>query len=184
MVVSDSKKECVQPIPVLMSNLAEGKIMLAYGSYLNIHFELVEPDFSDETQCLIRSDDSKKSKERKEENLTRMKATETENNVEYVLHGATKRQGKTSTGAQLPLKDRLENLSLDDKNVSDKSQKGESMVHLLIQGLQSKEKSILDRVLYEKKATNIQSTVAKLPVQAVIPLLKELTVMMQGKTYP
>lgn len=61
--------------------------------------------------------------------------------------------------------------------------KGDNMVQLLMQGLQSKEKDILNHVLFTKKESVIRNTVAKLPVQAIIPLLRELNVMIQGKVF-
>lgn len=90
-----------------------------------------------------------------------------------------------SSGSQLPLKDRLENLSLNaDANTPGRSPtKGANMVQLLIQALNSKDKNILTTVLFTKNENMIHHTVAKLPPQAITPLLKELTVMLQGKTY-
>jgi U3 small nucleolar RNA-associated protein 5 len=81
---------------------------------------------------------------------------------------------------------RLENLSLNaETSAPDKTtSKGENMAQLLIQALHSEDKSLLANVLYVKKESVIKNTVSKLPVQAIIPLLKELTKMLHGKTYP
>lgn len=87
-----------------------------------------------------------------------------------------------SEGSQLPLKDRLENLSLND-TPGKSSTKGANMAQLLMQALNSNDRNILTTVLFTKNETVIPNTVAKLPVQAITPLLKELTVMLQGKTY-
>lgn len=97
-----------------------------------------------------------------------------------------KRSGRSGAGSQIPLKDRLENLSLNTETSlpGKTTSKGDNMVQLLMQGLQSKERDILNNVLFIKKESVIKNTIAKLPVQAIIPLLKELTVMLQGKTYP
>lgn len=94
---------------------------------------------------------------------------------------------KPGAGLELPLKDRLENLSIDiETNAQGKATpiRGDNMVQLLLQGLHSKDKSILSQVLYVKNENKIKNTISKLPVQAIIPLLKELTIMLQGKTYP
>jgi len=61
--------------------------------------------------------------------------------------------------------------------------KGANMTQLLMQALNSKDKTILTTVLFTKNETVIRNTIARLPVQAITPLLKELTVMLQGKTY-
>lgn len=61
--------------------------------------------------------------------------------------------------------------------------KGENLAQLLIQGLHSGDKNLLSTVLFVKKESVIKNTVAKLPVQAIVPLLNELKNMLQGKTH-
>lgn len=85
-----NQKETVQQIPILAGHLTEDeKLLLAYGSYLNLTFEKIIPDFSDKMYCLIRSErlDSKKSKERKEETISKVKPTAIEGDVEYLAPG-------------------------------------------------------------------------------------------------
>lgn len=94
-----------------------------------------------------------------------------------------KRNRGGAAGSQLPLKDRLENLSLNTET-STAPTKGGNMAQLLMQGLNSKDKTILMNVLMTKDEKVVKNTIGKLPVQAIAPLLKELTVMLQGKTYP
>lgn len=84
-----NQKETVQQIPILAGHLTEDeKLLLAYGSYLNLTFEKIVPDFSDKMYCLIRSErlDTKKSKERKEETISKVKPTAIED-VEYLTPG-------------------------------------------------------------------------------------------------
>ncbi|KAG5309325.1 WDR43 protein, partial [Acromyrmex insinuator] len=186
-----NQKETVQQIPILAGHLTEDeKLLLAYGSYFNLTFEKVMPDFSDKVQCLIRSErlDTKKSKERKEETISKVKPTAIEEDVEYLAPGiqvSTQKRNRTTSGSQLLLKDRLENLSLNaDANTPGRTPtKGANMTQLLMQALNSKDKTILTTVLFTKNEAVIRNTIARLPVQAIIPLLKELTVMLQGKTY-
>lgn len=85
-----NQKETVQQIPILSGCVTEDeKLWLAYNSYLNLTIEKVVPDFSDKVQCLIRSEklDGKKSKERKEETVTKLKSTSIEGDVEYLAPG-------------------------------------------------------------------------------------------------
>ncbi|XP_012527927.1 WD repeat-containing protein 43 [Monomorium pharaonis] len=186
-----SQKEAIQQIPILAGHLTEDeKLLLVYGSYLNLTFEKVMPDFSDKVQCLIRSErlDTKKSKERKEETISKIKPTAIEENVEYLVPGvgvSAQKRNRTISGSQLLLKDRLENLSLNaDVNTTGRiSTKGANMTQLLMQALNSKDKTILTTVLFTKNETVIRNTITRLPVQAITPLLKELTIMLQGKTY-
>lgn len=97
----------------------------------------------------------------------------------------TQKRSRTTSGSQLLLKDRLENLSLNaDANTPGRiPTKGTNMAQLLMQALNSKDKTILTTVLFTKNETVIRNTIARLPVQAITPLLKELIVMLQGKTY-
>ncbi|XP_070151555.1 WD repeat-containing protein 43 [Polyergus mexicanus] len=186
-----NQKETVQQIPILAGHLTEDeKMLLMYGSYLNLTFEKVTPDFSDKVQCLVRSEklDTKKSKDRKEETISKVKPTSIEEDVKYLAPGIgvpTSKRNRTNSGSQLLLKDRLENLSLNaDANTPGRiPTKGANMTQLLMQALNSKDKTILATVLFTKNETVIRNTIAKLPVQAITPLLKELTTMLQGKTY-
>lgn len=85
-----NQKETVQQIPILAGHLTEDeKVLLMYGSYLNLTFEKVTPDFSDKVQCLVRSEklDTKKSKERKEETISKVKPTSIEEDVKYLAPG-------------------------------------------------------------------------------------------------
>lgn len=85
-----NQKETVQQIPILAGHLTEDeKVLLMYGSYLNLTFEKVTPDFSDKIQYLVRSEklDTKKSKERKEEIVSKVKPTSIEEDVEYLAPG-------------------------------------------------------------------------------------------------
>lgn len=191
VVASDSsQKESVQQIPILTAQLTEDtKLLLAYGSFLNLTFEKVVPDFSDKIQCLVRLD-VKKSKEKKDEAISKVKATEIEGDVAYFAPGTTDATGKRSrsgmSGSQLPMKVRLENLSLNaEANTPGKTPtKGANMAQLLMQSLHSKDRKILMSVLLTKKENLIKNTIAKLPIQEIPPLLKELTTLLQGKSYP
>lgn len=96
----------------------------------------------------------------------------------------SQKRSRTTSGSQLLLKDRLENLSLNtDANTPGRTPTKGANTQLLMQGLNSKDKTILATALFTKDETVIRNTITKLPVQAITPLLKELTVMLQGKTY-
>jgi len=90
-VASDvNQKESIQQIPIVAGQLTEdNKLLLGYGNYANLTFEKIIPDFSDKVQWLVRSErfDMKKSKEKKEEMIFKMKSTAMEGNVEYLAPG-------------------------------------------------------------------------------------------------
>ncbi|XP_014203464.1 WD repeat-containing protein 43 [Copidosoma floridanum] len=185
------QKESVQQIPILIANLTEDlKMVLAYGSFLGLTIEKVEPDFSDGVQCLVRTN-LKKTKEKKEEAVTKVKNLDINNDkVEYIgpadVGSSTLKRTKSGPDSQIPLQSRLDNLSLNaEASTPDRTtSKGDNMAQLLMQGLHSEDKDILSSVLLNKRESVIKNTVAKLPVQAIVPLLKELTTMLEGKTFP
>ncbi|XP_076665868.1 WD repeat-containing protein 43 [Andrena cerasifolii] len=187
-VASDiSQKDSVQQISILDAKLTDDqKLLLVYGTYFNPIFERVVPDFSDKVQCLVRSE-TRRNKDKKED-ISKVKTTIIEDNVEYLAPGiieASQKRSRSNSGSQLLLKDRLENLSLNAETspTGKTTSTGSNRAQLLIQGLNSKDKTILSSIFLTKNESIIRNTIAKLPVQAIGPLLKELTILLQGKTY-
>lgn len=87
-IASDvNQKESIQQIPILAGQLTKAeKLLLAYGTHSNLTFEQIVPDFSDKVQCLIRSE-MRKSKEKKEESVSKVKTTAMDGDVEYLAPG-------------------------------------------------------------------------------------------------
>lgn len=77
---------------------------------------------------------------------------------------------------------RLENLTINNLDGKSKIPKGDNVVQLLIQGLQSKDKNIIRTVLCKKDEELIRNTVKRLPITALVLLIHELNVYMQGKS--
>ncbi|KAF7990041.1 hypothetical protein HCN44_008715 [Aphidius gifuensis] len=174
----------VQSIPIQTACLTDDqKLLIAYGKLIDLTFEKLTPDYSDKVQSLIRTD-GRKLKDKKDESISKIKAVDTDN-AEYVTSGLTtlNKRTKNSTGSQLPLKDRLENLSLNVENINTNGKtptKVHNMAQLLIQGLNSKDKTILQNVLNNRDERIIKNTIGSLPVQAITPLLKEFHVQFLG----
>ncbi|MGH0153358.1 UNVERIFIED_CONTAM: hypothetical protein FKN15_040955 [Acipenser sinensis] len=59
----------------------------------------------------------------------------------------------------------------------------DSFAVLLVQGLESSDSNILNKVFQTKKEVLIKKTVARLPIPAVLPLVQELSKRMQGHPY-
>lgn len=77
----------MQQIPIIIGELTkDAKMMLAYGSFLGLTIEKVVPDFSDKVQCLVRTD-LRRTKEKKEEAVTKVKMQADEQDVEYLAPG-------------------------------------------------------------------------------------------------
>jgi len=96
--------------------------------------------------------------------------------------GGTKRKnsegGKTEA---MSVADRIKLLS-HDQNQKSTPPRTDSVLQLLLQGLNSKDKRILESVLERADEELINDTVKRLPLEAVLPLLETLHHYIQGKT--
>ena len=113
-----------------------------------------------------------------------MKHPIVDDDVNYAIvykNGASFKRKKSKRQVEVPMEERLNNLSLnkmDDKLKMPLSHNA----HLLIQGLQSKDKQILRTVLSTKDETVIRNTVKRLPMTVIEPLVTHLTTYVEGKT--
>nr|KAG5703548.1 hypothetical protein BaRGS_020182 [Batillaria attramentaria] len=91
------------------------------------------------------------------------------------------RRKRKPSASELTLEERLNAISVDKPDQSPrKPPKADTLVNLLTQGLQSKDGKILTNVLQERNERIIANTIKRLPVQVVIPLVKELSQRMHG----
>lgn len=120
----------------------------------------------------------------KQQQTTKTQSPLVTNDVHYVssqkVNAVSKRKSEFQT--EIPMEKRLENLTINNVDGKSKVPKGDNMVQLLIQGLQSKDKNIVRTVLCKKDEELIKNTVKRLPVTALVSLIQELNVFMQGKT--
>lgn len=78
------------------------------------------------------------------------------------------------------MEERLENLTLSKLDTG--VPKSNNLAQLLVQGLHSKDKSMLKTVLHVDDEEIIKNTVSRLPINVIIPLVNELNYYIQGKT--
>lgn len=121
----------------------------------------------------------------KESEFAKSKTPGVENNVHYLTpqtsKAAVKRKVESNGQMEVPMEKRLENLTLNKLDDS-KVPKANNVAQLLVQGLHSKDKSILRSVLIMREETVITNTVRRLPLTVIVPLVDELTNMVRGKT--
>uniref|UniRef100_A0A8B9KN55 WD repeat domain 43 n=1 Tax=Astyanax mexicanus TaxID=7994 RepID=A0A8B9KN55_ASTMX len=98
-----------------------------------------------------------------------------------------RKQGSSAT--EMSIEERLEQIELSvsggkggDKGASSSLQT-DSFAVLLVQGLESKDSQILNKIFQTKKETLIKKTVARLPPPAVLPLVEELSKRLQGHPF-
>lgn len=135
-------------------------------------------EFDQENIVLVRQE---KKKIATNEFNSKTKVPVGSNDVEYQVASLTLKRGNKKT-KEVPLEERLENLALVNPQSNDVPKK-DNMAQLLLQGLQSKDRNILQSVLFRAEPSVIDVTVKHLPVQALVPLIRELTSIMDGKTF-
>ncbi|GFG32378.1 hypothetical protein Cfor_04358 [Coptotermes formosanus] len=178
-------KDAVLPIPILAARKQGSNILIAHGSSIFLSFETICPRGPEKVLCLVRRD-PRENVASKDGVISKVKVPETSDNVEYVSHTAavvmSAKRGK-KLKSDVPMEERLDNLSLTKQETgSHEPPRSDSMAHLLMQGLHSKDKRILQSVLMRNDPVLISNTVTRLSLQCTVPLIKELVTLIQGKT--
>ncbi|XP_071449736.1 WD repeat-containing protein 43 [Hetaerina americana] len=181
-------------IPIVGAHMGcDGTVLIAYGSSNSIlAFERISTRSSTPHLNLVRD---LKNKFVKEGRVSKVKVPE-QVDANYLsavqsgsLPGKNRRKynEEKEIEAQLPMEERLNNLALlSTRNASgnEKPPMAEHSAQLLLQGLHSKDKSILHSIFLKKECNGLQwirNTVMRLPISAVLPLVRELTQLIQRK---
>ncbi|XP_064412651.1 WD repeat-containing protein 43 [Latimeria chalumnae] len=190
-----------KPIPILASAFCADRqsLLLAYGSPLRPVLERVTLNTNEPHICLVR-DVQKTLALGTETAVTKVKTPVVNSGAKVLVpgipgHSAPKSASseskkdvgkrKTGTDKELSIEERLGAMDIDAMNVKTKGAvlQTDSFAVLLVQGLESNDSGILNKVLQTKKEVLIKNTVSRLPIPAVIPLLQELTKRIQGHPY-
>ncbi|XP_066172422.1 WD repeat-containing protein 43 isoform X2 [Sylvia atricapilla] len=161
-----------KPVPILAAAFCTDKqsLLLVYGNTLQPIIEKVvkTPVVNSDTKVLVpgipgHSTAVKTPASGKEKKKNKRKPGETEESIEKRLGALDIDVSKVKTPGGLPQTD--------------------SFAVLLVQGLESNDAEILNKVLNTRKENVVKNTVARMPIHAVIPLLHELTKRLQGNPY-
>ncbi|KAM4902707.1 WD repeat-containing protein 43 isoform 2-T2 [Sylvia borin] len=161
-----------KPVPILAAAFCTDKqsLLLVYGNTLQPIIEKVvkTPVVNSDTKVLVpgipgHSTAVKTPASGKEKKKNKRKPGETEESIEERLGALDIDVSKVKTPGGLPQTD--------------------SFAVLLVQGLESNDAEILNKVLNTRKENVVKNTVARMPIHAVIPLLHELTKRLQGNPY-
>lgn len=185
--IANDSPQLVEPIPICTVAMDTGRaqktLLIGYGDRQVLHFELVEPNFSERRQVLIRS--SKKSaqndtaaKKRTANALKTIIPIIDMDNVEFQTKEVVPRKGQKSV--EIPMETRLENLTFDSLGQS--SAVGRNVAQLLVQALHSHDANLLRMVFLNKDEQIIRATLKRLPPQYISSLVAELTSLAQKKT--
>ncbi|KAJ7340982.1 hypothetical protein JRQ81_004298 [Phrynocephalus forsythii] len=190
-----------KPVPILAAAFCSDKesLLLVYGNYLQPVLERVSLNTTEPHQCLVR-DIQKTLTLKTEMAVTKVKTPVINSEVKTLIpgipgHSAAVRslpsREKNETkrkagGKEESIEDRLGAMDIDVMKVKQSSgglPQTDNFAVLLVQGLESSDPEILNKVLQTKKEAVIKKTVSRMPVHAVIPLLHELTKRLQGHPY-
>ncbi|KAG7271778.1 hypothetical protein CRUP_002045, partial [Coryphaenoides rupestris] len=164
-------EDCPVPVPLLATALGTDarSVMLAYGNHLQPVMERVvkTPLVHAKSKVLVPG-------------LPGHQAP-----ITMASLGSEKRKLGSNT-KEMSIEERLEEIDLSNVPVQKGRAKGlpslqmDNFAVLLVQGLESEDSNILNKVFQNKKEIQIKKTVARLPLPAVLPLVNQLTSRLQG----
>lgn len=171
-------------IPIIAGKVIGKDLKIAFGNCPFISCESLDLNTNESELFLIRKD-PRRSAKKKDESVKKVVSAETSGNIEY-LSPATVNSVSLKRDRDAIDSEQRETMStlLEKMNISSsKEPTGDALAHLLVQGLNSQDRDILRSVLFTQNERKIKSTVERLPAQAVLPLLKILNNLIQGKTW-
>nr|XP_020648748.1 WD repeat-containing protein 43 [Pogona vitticeps] len=190
-----------KPVPILAAAFCSDKesLLLVYGNSLQPVLERVSLNTTESHLCLVR-DIQKTLTLKTEMAVTKVKTPLINSEVKTLVPGIPghsaavrplscreKNETKRKAGSkEESIEDRLGAMDIDVMKAKQSSgglPQTDNFAVLLVQGLESSDPEILNKVLQTKKEAVIKKTVARMPVHAVIPLLHELTKRLQGHPY-
>ncbi|KAM6968841.1 WD repeat-containing protein 43 [Tautogolabrus adspersus] len=200
--MSDTK-DSPMPIPLLAAALGADtrSVLLTYGNHLQPVVERVEINTAERHICLTRDVQTTLSLSM-ETTVSKVK-TPIVNAKSKVLvpglpghqapikgtsQGSEKRKKDTDT-KELSIAERLGEIDLSTVSAVKGAPKGTASLQtdnfavLLVQGLESSDANILNKVFQTRKEMVIKKTVARLPLPAVLPLVEEITKRLQGHPF-
>ncbi|KAG8443862.1 hypothetical protein GDO86_009160 [Hymenochirus boettgeri] len=189
-----------RPVPILAAAFCADRqsLLLFYGSTFQPIIETVALKTDEPHICLIR-DIQKTVSLRKEIPVTKVKTPVVNVDSKVLTPGIpghssvitpaishTKQDAKRkpTTDKEASIEDRLGAMDIAiTKHSKGGLPQTDSFAILLVQGLESNDGSILNKVFQTKNDSLIKNTVSRIPVHAVIPLVHELTRRLQEHPY-
>ncbi|XP_027030987.2 WD repeat-containing protein 43 [Tachysurus fulvidraco] len=193
------------PVSLLAAALCSDRqsIMLAYGSHLQPVIEKTSINMSERHVCLIRDVQTTLSIS-VDAAVTKVKTPIVNEQKSKVLipglpghqppiratPSQSEKRKKGAVPTEMTIEERLEQIELSTSSGGKGANKGaaaslqtDSFAVLLVQGLESKDEKILNKIFQTKKEALIKNTVARLPPPAVLPLVEELSRRLQGHPF-
>ncbi|XP_069743810.1 WD repeat-containing protein 43 isoform X2 [Narcine bancroftii] len=200
-IATSGKGNEVRPVPILAAVFCSGSqsVLIAYNTLLHPVIERVTLNTNESQICLVRDTEMTVSLSM-ETAVTKVKTPVVARDVKVLVpgipgHNATmkstlmqsrKTEAKRKDSAnEFTIEERLSAMDIDAMEVKHKGgfPQADNFAVLLVQGLESNDASILNKVLQIKKDALVKTTIARLPVTAVVPLLHEITRRLQSHPY-
>uniref|UniRef100_A0A8C0VAP0 WD repeat domain 43 n=1 Tax=Cyanistes caeruleus TaxID=156563 RepID=A0A8C0VAP0_CYACU len=181
-----------KPVPILAAAFCTDKqsLLLVYGNTLQPIIEKVSLNTSESHICLVR-DIQKVLSLKTDAALTKVKTPVVNSDTKVLVpgipghstavktpaSGKEKKKNKRKPGeTEESIEERLGALDIDVSKVKTPGglPQTDSFAVLLVQGLESNDAEILNKVLNTRKENIVKNTVARMPIHAVIPLLHEV----------
>ncbi|KAG7466072.1 hypothetical protein MATL_G00160950 [Megalops atlanticus] len=195
------KKPLSPSCSVLVSGVGDKQgLLLAYGNHLQPVIEKAAVNTAERHVCLVRDIQATLTLSM-DTAVSKVKTPVVNANVKVLAPGLPGHQApvkagrvesqkrKTGSNTEMSIEERLGEIDLSPVSGGKGGQKGapslqtDSYAVLLVQGLESKDSQILNKVFQTRKEMLIKKTVARLPIPAVLPLVEELTKRIQGHPY-
>lgn len=198
-IATSGKGIDARPVPILGATFCSDRhsLLIAYNTVLHPILERVTLYTTEPHICLVR-DIQIAVALKTEMAVTKVKTPIVKSGVKVLVPGipghnaaiksvpiqSKKIEAKRRKGAdnELSIEERLCTMDIETMKVKSKPgvPQADSFAVLLVQGLESNDSDILNKVLQTKKDFVIKNTIARLPIPAVIPLLQEITRRLQG----
>uniref|UniRef100_A0A8C3MUT6 WD repeat domain 43 n=1 Tax=Geospiza parvula TaxID=87175 RepID=A0A8C3MUT6_GEOPR len=181
-----------KPVPILAAAFCTDKqsLLLVYGNALQPIIEKVSLNTSESHICLVR-DIQKVLSLKTDAAVTKVKTPVVNSDAKVLVPGIPghstavktpalgkeKKKNKRKPGeTEESIEERLGALDIDVSKVKTPGglPQTDSFAVLLVQGLESNDAEILNKVLNTRKENIVKNTVARMPIHAVIPLLHEV----------
>ncbi|XP_014283733.1 WD repeat-containing protein 43 [Halyomorpha halys] len=169
-ILEDHSSNILPVTGIKMSS--ESMVAVAYGHAPFFNFEIIDITSLKKRMITLTRKDNHLNKVMSNNKTVK----DTNEQAEYVNYGNRRKQGDVA------MEERLGNLSIGNPVISDKYSPY-NLSNLLTQGLESKDRALLESVLFRKDPHVIAETVSKLPVSALPPLINQLNSMIQGRTF-
>lgn len=187
--IMNEDQDKIKEIPVLATHFIERDMMyltFTYGSETKLKLEDLKVSELRENHILAREMPMIKLNAEQQKNFSKVVPMKDAVGVKFLMAGNTipPKKGEKRRNESKKLEQTLEErLALLEPSTAGGADKTMSFVRLLMQGLQSKNESILMSVLDRDDTQMIESTLKSLPVECVVPLLQILHKNIQSKGF-